>query len=199
MKPVRLRSLGIALWLMIMVTLVACNSDDSAKETTTETPIAKKIMLSPAGVGPLNAKTPFNIHQITLAFDDYSVTEYTNFKDGGSAPVIRVSENGTPIIVINPDTKGDNIFSIIVNSNKIGNTLGHTIGQRYQDIYNYENKEPCVAGTEDWLGKVLCIAPKTPNILYQFNGQWDGPTGEKPPLDILSTWVLESIIWKPQS
>jgi hypothetical protein len=187
-------SIGIVL---LMMSLVAC--DSNKQETASVTPpIEKTIILSEAGVGPLNATTPFNIHQITLAFDDYSVTEYTKFREGESSPVIRVSEGGTPLIIINPDTKGDNIFSIVINSNKIGTTLGHQIGSRYQDIYNYENKEPCIPGVEELSGKVLCIAPKTPNIIYQFHGQWDGPDGEKPPTDILSTWVLQSIIWKPE-
>lgn len=189
------RTIGIVLLLM---TIVACNSDDPQK-TTTASIKEKKIIISEAGVGPINATTPFNIHQIALAFDGYSVEEYTKFQEGESSLVIRVSENGTPLIVINPDTKGDNIFSIIISSNQIGNTLGHEIGSRYQDVYNYENKEPCIPGAEEHAGKVLCIAPKTPNIIYQFNGQWDGPDGETPPTEVLSIWALESIVWKPQS
>lgn len=190
------RSIGI---ILLFSTISACNSDDPQETNKTTTPIEKKIILSTAGVGPLNVKTPFNIHQITLAFDDYSVTEYTKFQQGASTPVIRVSEGGTPLLIINPDTGGDNIFSIIVNSKQIGNTLGHELGNRYQDVYNHENKEPCVSGAEELSGKVLCIAPKTPNIIYQFNGQWDGPDGETPPIDILSNWTLEAIIWKPKS
>jgi len=193
------RSVGI---ILLLITLVACSSDEQQKTNSTA-PVAKKITLSGAGVGPLNASTPFNIHQITLAFsfDDYSVEKFTKSQKGESTPIIRVSESGsgTPIIVINPDTKGDKIFSVMINSNQIGNTLGHEIGNRYQDIYNHENKEPCISGAEEFSGKVFCIAPKIPNIIYQFYGQWDGPDGEIPPTDVLSTWALGSIIWKPQS
>ncbi|HHL19834.1 MAG TPA: DUF1131 family protein [Thiothrix sp.] len=190
-------SLRIILLITVLMIMAGCDTDEQQKEKTT-TPAEKKIILSAAGIGPINASTPFNIHQITLAFDDYSVTQYTKFQQGEQTPVIRVSQNGTPLIIINPDTKGDNIFSVIVNSNKIGNALGHELKSTYQDIYNYENREPCMAGTEELSGKVLCIAPKTANIIYQFHGQWDGPDGEIPPTEILSEWVLESIIWKPQ-
>jgi hypothetical protein len=192
------RSPRIVWFITVLIAMVGCNTDDQQKKKTIPL-VEKKIILSAAGVGPLNVATPFNIHQITLAFDDYSVTEYTKIQQGEQTPVIRVSEHGTPMIIINPDTKGDNIFSIIVNSKKIGNTLGHEIGSAYQGIYNYENREPCMAGMEEFSGKVLCIAPKTANIIYQFRGQWDGPDGEIPPTEILSEWVLESIIWKPQS
>ncbi len=193
----RVHSLRIVLLITVLMTMAGCNTDDEQQKITP--PVEKNIILSAAGVGPLNASSPFNIHQITLAFDNYSVTQYTKFQKGEESPVIRVSENGTPMIIINPDTKGDNIFSIIVNSKKIGNALGHELGSSYQGVYNYETREPCMAGAEEFSGKVLCIAPKTANIIYQFRGQWDGPDGEIPPTEILSEWVLESIIWKPQS
>jgi len=190
-------SLRIVLLITVLMTMIGCNTDEQQKNKATPS-VEKEITLSAAGVGPLNVSTPFNIHQITLAFDNYSVTEYTKFQQGEQTPVIRVSENGTPLIIINPDTKGDSIFSIMVNSKQIGNTLGHEIGNLYQAVYNHENREPCMAGAEEFSGKVLCIAPKTANIIYQFRGQWDGPDGEIPPTEILSEWVLESIIWKPQ-
>lgn len=195
-----IHSMLIALLLVTtLTTMLACNSDEQRNTSIQSVSVNKKIIISAAGVGPINAAIPFNIHQITLAFDEYSVTEYTKFKRGEETPVIRISENGTPLIIVNPDTKGDNIFSVIINSKKVGNALGHEIGNRYQDIYNYENKEPCMSGTDNELsGKVLCIAPKTENIIYQFSGQWDGPDGEVPPIEILSEWKLESIIWKPQ-
>lgn len=154
-------------------------------------------MLSTDGVGPINASTPFNMHQITLAFQDYSVTEYTQFQDGDSIPVIRVSENGKPLLLIHPDEKRNNIFSIYIMSNKVGNALGHEIGTAYNKIYNYGETEPCIAGTEEFTGRVLCMAPKATNLLYVFSGNWDGPKKEAPPTAILTSWVLDTIIWRP--
>ena len=187
----KLLSISIILFL-----ISACSSDDAKiTESTTE----KKIMLSSAGVGPINASTPFNMHQMTLAFEDYSVTEYTQFQKGESVPIIRISDNSSPIMIINPDTERKNIFSIMVKSKQIGNALGHEIGSAYKEIYSYETIEPCIIGAEEFTGKVLCIAPKTPNILYLFNGEWDGPKEQVPPSAILSSWVLEAIIWKPEN
>ncbi len=154
-------------------------------------------MISTDGVGPINASTPFNMRQVTLAFQDYSVTEYTQFQDGDSTLVIRVSENGKPLLLINPDENKEKIFSIFVMSKKIGNSLGHEIGSLYNSIYNYGETEPCIAGTEEFTGKVLCMAPKAANLLYVFSGKWDGPKKETPPTAILASWELDTIIWRP--
>lgn len=183
---------------LLLTFLAACSSDGQDQNTQNKAEQASSnIMISRDGVGPINASTPFNMHQVTRAFQDYSVTEYTQFKDGGSVPIIRVSEEGKPLLLINPDQTMENIFSVFVLSPKIGNALGHHIGMAYKDIYNYDETEPCIAGTEDFAEKVLCIAPKTSNILYVFSGKWDGPKDEAPPAAIMSSWTLDSIIWRP--
>ena len=180
-----------------MIFLVACDSDKNSTNASKKRAVQPSIMLSADGVGPINASTPFNMHQITLAFQDYSVTEYTQFQHGDSIPVIRVSEDGKPLLLINPDNEQKSIFSIFVMSNKIGNVLGHEIGTPYNKIYNYGETEPCTAGSEEFTGKVLCLAPNASNLLYVFAGDWDGPKTETPPTPILSTWELKTIIWRP--
>lgn len=176
--------------------MISCNSNDQSEARSPEAD-DNRIMLSVDGVGPINTSTPFNMHQVTIAFQDYSVTEYTQFTKDNSSLVIRVSENGKPLLLINPDSSHEKIFSIFIQSNKIGNSLGHEIGSIYNTIYTYEETEPCIAGTEEFTGKVLCLAPKTRNILYVFSGIWDGPKNEAPPTAILAEWKLVSIIWKP--
>ncbi len=186
------------LFSLMLSLLIACGSRDKADETAN--PQKKQhnpIVLSADGVGPINASTPFNMHQITRAFQDYSVTEYRQFQSGNAEPVIRISEAGKPLILINPDADQKGIFSVFVMSNKIGNALGHDIGTPFNKIYTYDTTEPCIAGTEEFTGKVLCIAPSAQNILYVFSGKWDGPNNEVPPAAILASWVLDTIVWKP--
>ncbi len=187
----------ITLLGLILAFTAACSSSDDQTTANSVKTNRSNIMLSADGVGPINASTPFNMHQVTLAFQDYSVTEYTQFQDGDSIPVIRVSENGKPLLLIHPDDNKENIFSIYVMSNKVGNALGHDIGTAYNKIYNYGETEPCIAGTEEFTGKVLCMAPEASNLLYVFSGNWDGPKNETPPTAILTTWELGTIIWRP--
>ena len=189
----------ILLTLILSIGLTACDNDD-AKEDTSVPAEDKTIILSADGIGPINATTSFNMHQMTLAFSDYSVVEEVNFLEGNPFPAIRISEGVKTIMNIIPDAAHKNIYSVIIEDNIIQNSLGHHLGTTYNKIYTYGQNEQCQAGFSDMSGKVLCYAPNTPNILYVFNGRWDNPvTGKTPPADILQGWALEEIIWRPKS
>ncbi|KAG1707643.1 hypothetical protein GQR58_003303 [Nymphon striatum] len=135
------------------------------------------------------------MHQLTVAFHEYSVEEVVNFQQKTPYPVIRISKGGNGLITVNPDSSRENIYSILIEDNLVKNSLGHHLGTVYADIYTYGQTEKCQSGVEDMSGKVLCYAPKTPNILYVFNGRWDGPDNKMPPAEILQDWILESIVW----
>ncbi|WP_299876284.1 DUF1131 family protein [uncultured Cocleimonas sp.] len=185
--------------LILSLGLTACDNDDAIKDTTAAVE-DKTIILSADGIGPINATTSFNMHQMTLAFSDYSVVEEVNFQDGNPFPAIRISEGVKTILNIIPDAAHKNIYSVIIEDNIIQNSLGHHLGTLYNKVYTYGQNEQCQAGYSDMSGKVLCYAPNTPNILYVFNGKWDNPvTGKIPPADVLQGWSLESIIWRPKS
>lgn len=167
-------------------------------ETNNSSSVVKPVeMLSADGIGPINAETAFNLHDITNAFQGLNVTQRTNYTEGEQYPVIQVSKDVKPLLTINPDLKQESIFSVQVHDNLIGNQLGHGIGMTFADIYNYGETEECAPGAEELSGKVLCYAPKTPNILYVFGGSWDGPDSTPPPKDVLAEWKLEGMVWKP--
>ena len=190
----------IALTGFLSFALISCDSDKN--EETKQTPPAKdtSIILSPDGIGPINATTSFNMHQMTLAFNNYSVVEEINYREGNPFPAIRISEGVKTILNIIPDASQQGIYSVIVEDNVIKNSLGHPLGSLYNEVYSYGQSEECQAGTEDLAGKFLCYAPKHPNILYVFNGKWDNAkSGKAPPADILQGWGIESIIWRPKS
>ncbi len=63
------------------------------------------------GVGPLNGETPFNLHDITAAFQGLNVAQQTNFSEGESYPVITVSKDLKSLLTINPDVKQEKVFS----------------------------------------------------------------------------------------
>lgn len=182
------------LMLLTGVGLSGCgDSSDAGKQGITK-PIE---MLSVDGIGPINAQTPFNLHDITNAFPNLSVEQRQTFSEGEEYPVIEVSKDAKPLLVLNPDTKHEKVYSIMVKSNLIGNKLGHSIGMTFADIYAYGQTEECAPGAEELSGKVLCYAPKTGNILYLFSGVWNGPDGQIPPKDVLASWKLEGMVWKP--
>ena len=187
-----------AVSIILSITISACNSDKSEEAETKQ--VENSIVLSVDGIGPINATTSFNMHQMTLAFSDYSVVEEVNYLQGKPFPAIRVSEGVKTIMNIIPDASHKNIYSVIIEDNVINNSLGHHLGTAYNEVYPYGQNEQCQIGSADMSGKVLCYAPKTPNILYVFNGKWENSSqGTMPPADILQGWALESIIWRPKS
>lgn len=192
------RMMQVAFIFFIMIfTLTGCGGDEKNEKGAKEED--KSIVLSENGVGPINATTSFNMHQMTLAFNDYNVVEVVNYQSGHPYPVIRVSEGVKTLMTIIPDGAHQNIYSIIVEDNKIKNSLGHPLGTLYRDIYAYGQKEECQLGSQDMSGKVLCYAPRAPNILYVFNGNKNPAKITKiPPAESLQDWALESIIWRPK-
>lgn len=180
--------------IVVLLSVTAC--DDQAN--TVVQPTVKPIeMLSIDGIGPINGNTPFNLHDITMAFQGLNVAQRTNYAEGQEYPVITVSQDLKPLLTINPDAKQEKIFSVMVYDNLIGNGLGHALGSQFNEVYAYGATEECRAGAEELSGKVLCYAPKTGNVLYLFGGTWNGPDGSVPPKDVLANWQMESMIWKP--
>jgi hypothetical protein len=195
---VRLSRNIFVIGIFALLALTGCDDNKDKKMKMAEAEEDKTIVLSANGVGPINATTSFNMHQMTLAFSDYNVVEELNYHSGTPYPVIRISEGIKTMITIIPDGSQKNIFSIIVEDNLVVNSLGHRLGTNYSDVYTYGQNEECQAGAEDMSGKVICYAPKTPNILYVFNGSSAGEAGVVPAADVLQGWGLESIIWRPK-
>jgi len=190
--------IGIILSSLCALFLSACdnNTVEEIAETAKPPIETSSIILSEEGIGPIKADSPFNMHQMTVAFNNYSVEEYT-LKD--SVPTIRISKGVNTIMRIIPDATRQRIFSVIVEDNLIKNGLGHPLGTLYNAIYTYGQDEKCQLGAEDMSGKVLCYAPQYPNILYVFNANTTEIVSAIPPADVLQGWALESIIWRPKS
>lgn len=188
------------LGMILSLSLSSCGSDKTIEKTETPAPVDNSIILSSDGIGPINATTSFNMHQMTLAFSNYSVVEEVNFSNGNKFPAITISEGVNTIMKIIPDAAHQGIYSVIIEDNIIKNSLGHALGTIYNEIYSYGQNEQCQAGVDDLVGKMLCYAPKHPNILYVFNGTGESvAAGKAPSADILQGWALESIIWRPKS
>ncbi|RVU84226.1 DUF1131 family protein [Leucothrix sargassi] len=186
--------------LIVAALLSACSEEITSTTATSNAESDKnnnRPTISDAGVGKITASMPFNIHQVTLAFPNYSVMEELNFQEGEQYPIISVSKGANTLITINPTLDLKSIYSVVVEDNLINNSLSHRLGTLFSDIYTDNIAFKCQAGTEEMSGKVLCLAPKANRLLYQFTGSWNGPDAQLPPKEVLLGWALETIIWKP--
>ncbi len=180
----------------VALVLSGCDNEKSDSKKNSSNELNKEIVMSADSIGTINADSVFNMHDVTVAFPEYSVVEELNYHLGSPYPVIRVSKGVKTLMTINPDKSQKKIYSVIIEDNLIKNDLGHPLGTDYSKIYTYGQNEECQLGSEDMAAKVLCYAPKTPNILYVFNGKGGGNT--MPKADVLQGWSLESIIWRPK-
>ena len=123
--------------LFTLLSLSGCGGKDDKKMKMAKAEEDKTIVLSESGVGPINATTSFNMHQMTVAFSDFNVVEELNYHSGSPYPVIRISEGVKTIMTIIPDGSQKNIFSIIIEDNLIVNSLEHHLGTSYSEVYTY--------------------------------------------------------------
>ncbi len=187
----------MGLTMVFALALSACGSDaEEANTDGSQATAAPLFMLSADGVGPLNAETPFNLVRIGDAFQNFNVAQETHYRGGGQYPVITIKQQSKPLLSINPDYREEGIFSVVVHDNLIGNKLGHAIGTPFRDVYAAGKTERCVAGADEWRGKVMCFAPKTQNVLYIFSGQWNGAGDQLPPMKEMADWRLDTMVWK---
>ena len=183
----------------LSIILSSCDNEKKIDTIDTAAPQDTSIMLSADGIGPINATTSFNMHQMTVAFGNYNVVEEVNYTEGNPFPAIRISEGVNTIMKIIPDASQQGIYSVMIEDNIVKNSLGHPLGTTYSNIYAYGQNEKCQPGVQDYSGKMLCYAPEFHNILYVFNGTSNNTAGKVPPADVLQGWALESIIWRPKS
>ena len=48
-----------------------------------------------------------------------------------------------------------------------------------------------------WAGHALGLAPFSGYITLVFAGSWDGPDGLQPPREVVASWIVEAVLWRP--
>ncbi|HEY8099585.1 MAG TPA: DUF1131 family protein [Burkholderiaceae bacterium] len=175
----------------IFFVLVVIYADFAFAENAATPPV---ITVSDAGVGPINAKTPFNQKAIQKLLPTLNVTKSVGSSEGEEFPVLEVSDKNGLLFTINSSEK--KIFSVVFEKDRVTNELGHKIGERYEKVYK-NGSGKCTAGLGEYSGSVFCSAPGSKHINYVFDGQWNGSESEVPPLKILNGWTISAIFWKP--
>ncbi len=160
---------------------------------------AIKIMVSERGVREINKNTPFDKEGLQNILSDLEIVEDFNASEGEKYPVLKAYREGEHILTIVPNLSTRKIGSVWVTSNLVRNTLGHPIGTRFKKIYTLEKHAKCDAGMEEYSGMVICTAPSGGHIKYLFEGDWNGPDGELPPIKVMALWTLTNIIWIPSN
>lgn len=158
----------------------------------------ESISISDKGVGPISEKTPFNRAIVKKLLPTYTVRKITSYTEGEPFPIIEVSQKIT-LFVINPKDDGKSIFSIQVLDKSIGTGHPWHVGTLHSEIYKNRTDKSCTPMEEEMSGNVLCTAPGLNNVFLVFEGSWDGPDGEIPPINVLKKYVVSQVVWRPGS
>ena len=176
---------------LLLPWLLAASGCEAEKPPAPTAPLA----LSAKGIGGLTAGTPFDREAVATALPDLNVELEEELSEGDAYPVLVASKDGERVLTVTADATGKRIYSVLISSKLINNTLGQPIGTRLDAIY--KEAPDCVPLIEEYAGQVLCAAPGEAKIHYQFSGQWAGADGELPPWDVLRTFTLTQIAWLP--
>ena len=159
--------------------------------------LSKRLVLSEKGVGPITKSTPFDVEKIQKLLPSYSVEKDAMMSEGESYPIIRVLKGKQEILVITPEADFKRIMSVMIKADKLRSPFKGKIGASYQSVYKGTKAFRCYPGVEEMSGTVSCAAPSFQNIRYFFAGEWNGPDGKIPPLNVLKDWKIKFIVWTP--
>ena len=156
-----------------------------------------QLTVSDAGLGGLKPNTPFSQDQIQQLFPNFDIVKDNRSTEGELFPIFRLRKDGQDILVINPTSDYQHIFSVQIKSKTVKNQLEANLGSTYHEVYGNQRGQNCSPGVEEQSGKVICSALESKHIMYVFAGKWHGPDGVLPPIEILRSWELSEIVWKP--
>jgi hypothetical protein len=177
--------------LSIVGSQVELEKNSSTPEQISHT----EIIVSDIGVGGITEGTLFNTNVIQDALPGLKIRTEELATEDEKYPVITAYKKDELIITVIPKLLDKNIASVWVSNNLVLNELGHSIGTQFHNIYVHKINTDCKPGVEELSGYVICSAPSSKHIKYLFEGNWDGPDGELPPVNVLALWRLIKIIW----
>jgi len=150
------------------------------------------------GVGPINALTPFDKIELEKILKNYLIMEGTSSALGATSTIFRVSdEDGAELFVLYPNADNTGVSLIVITSPSITDPLGVSVGTTYDTIFGDQLVADAYPGIQHYTGHVLCHAPGSTNLTYVFQGDWTGPDGIIPPLNVLQSWTLKEISCQP--
>ena len=149
------------------------------------------------GVGPINALTPFDLIELQELLKDYLIVEGTSSSRGDGSPVFRISDEEGELFVLYPGAGNANVSRIVITSPNIPDISGVSVGTTYAAIFGDQLVPDANPGIQHYTGHVLINAPGSTSLTYVFHGEWTGPDGIIPPLNVLQSWTVKEISCQP--
>ena len=158
----------------------------------------QRLTVSETGVGPVNGSTPFDFLKIKSLLPGFLVSKGKGSTEGQEFSTIEVADRIGKLFVVAPGDPETKIFSVVITSSRVDNQYGFKVGSLYQAVFPANAKPNCFPGQEEQSGTILCSASGSHHVNYLFEGEWkNGADGQLPPADVVRTWKITAIVWKP--
>ena len=155
------------------------------------------IWVSEESVGPLKAKTEYNVRHIATLFPGRRVVTATHMSEGLEYPTIEVRDGRTVLLQIVPYFD-QGIGSVIVKSNKVRVRSGGRLGFRYSQIFgNKVSDELCRFGSEEYSNNLICSVGVNSHISFVFERVKSDPNRDLPSIDQIKSARVIEIWWFP--
>ncbi len=178
---------------MLMAVLAACAQPNEVGRATylSSEPVIK---MTPAGIGAIDAETPYSRTAITEALPGFEFANVTTMSEGEVRHLLAAFRGGMQQLQFEPATSGK-IARVHIVGQEAAGPKGERIGMTYTE--SGAAALNCNPGTEEWSGMALCETPDR-YLLYIYAPEaYEGPDGQLPPDNVLRSSRLVRIVWNP--
>lgn len=190
---------GGAPWLLLL-TAVACTDEvppvDGSVSFGEESTSHLALSANHDSLGPIGATTPFDGAELEGLFPGASVVRSVGSTEGESYPTLRVVIAGDTVAEVRSRDEVV-VHSVEVFGTPAAGGLGTLVGNRFDAVFGDGAEPDCRAGMEEESGLVLCGSPLSARVTLVFAGSFDGPDGLLPPQEVLASWTVQRVIWRP--
>ncbi len=150
------------------------------------------LLVTDRGVGELTALTP--MEQDTLSTSLHNNYRLRKAQESNGKGIVTfwqaLQDNQVKLEIFGQST----VSRVVVMDDSARGPGGITTGTLYSKLYS-KAYGICHTADENQDTDVVCRAPGSQHIWYQFSGQWHGPKGLMPDDETLKNWQLNQIIW----
>ncbi|MDH3525635.1 MAG: DUF1131 domain-containing protein [Acidobacteriota bacterium] len=197
------RGLAAAMIAASLLAAAGCSTGDPGAGASAAGVAPPEPSAAGGALGPITGLTPFSASELRSLFPAARVTERTESSEGEPYPVLVVEDEET-LLLVRGTGDGAAIHSVEILGRGapdfgtgLESGLGVSRGDTFGEVFPRGTTPECGPGVEEAAGQVACRAPDDDHLTLVFSGPWDGPDGELPPLEVLTSWSVARLIWKP--
>jgi len=152
-------------------------------------------LVTDAGIGRLNALTPYAVKDVSTALGGLPVTETKIYYEDIPIPVLEATRDGKRVLLAFRREAGLHLSRAITYAPESVTSTGVAVGMPMAKVFRRLPDRRCRNGLEQETGLVFCPAPDLANVRLEFRCNYATRNDTLPPADVLARCLVEGIIW----